>query len=160
MAVVFSFSGTKLYIGGPTAFSQSDLDAADFTGTTWVEVVGIETIGEYGDSAQYGNFTALGDRRTTKFLTMFEASEVEITMARNIADAGQSDLRDAGNDAGTNYKFRMVYDDAPPSGTASADMFIALVGPLRRAGGSNTDALKWTSTLAINSNIVEIDAAA
>lgn len=160
MSVVYSFSGSKLYIGSAIAFSDDELEALDFTGETWVEIKGVETIGEFGDGANYGSFTGLGDRRTTKFLAMFEGSDVAISMARNVADPGQSDLRDAGNDPGTNYKFRIVYDDAPPSGTPSEDLFIALVSPLKRSGGGNQDALKWSASLAINSNIVEIDAAA
>lgn len=158
MAVVFSFSGSKMYIGGPKTFSQSDLTEADFTGEDWVEITGIGTIGEYGDNAEYGSFTAIGDRRTTRFLTQFSGSDLTVTMARNAADPGQAALRDAGNDPGTNYAFRIVYDDAPPGGSPSEDMFIALVGPMRRTGGSNTDALTWSSTLATNSNIVEVDA--
>ena len=156
MAVVFGFAGSKFYIGGPKTFSQSDLTASSFTGETWVEVQGIESIGEFGDQAQYGSFTALGDRRTTRFLSMFEGSDFQISMARNIADPGQSELRDAGLDPGTNYAFKIEYDDAPPGGTPSQDMFIGLVSPLRRSGGTNTDALKWVASIATNSNIVEI----
>lgn len=159
MAVVFSFSGSKFYIGGAKTFSDSDLTEASFTGETWAEVKGIETISPFGDQATYGNFTSLGDRRTTRFLSMFEASDMEISMARNVLDPGQDKLRDAGLDPGTNYACRIVYDDAPPGGTPSEDMFIALVGPMQRSGGGNQDALKWSVTLGINSNIVEIDPA-
>lgn len=159
MAVVFSFSGSRFFIGDPVEFSQSELVAADFSGQSWVEVLGIESIGEYGDSASYGSFIALGDRRSTRFLTHFEGSDLTLTLARNASDLGQAALLAAGNDAGTNYAIKIVYDDAPPGGTPTEDMFIALIGPLRRTGGSNTDALKWASTLGVNSNVVAVPAA-
>ncbi len=156
MAVVFSFSGSRFFIGQPVAFKQSNLILTDFAGQIWNEVLGIESIGEFGDNAAYGTFTSLGDRRQTKFLTHFEGGDLQITMARNAADAGQAALLAAGNDPGTNYAIKIEYDDAPPGGTPSADLFIALIGPMRRAGGSNTDALKWMSSLGVNSNLVQV----
>lgn len=153
----FSFAGTKFHIGGPKAFQQEDFDATDFaSGITWIEVKDIESIGAYGDQANFATFSTLGTRRIYSFVTGFENSPTELVMARNADDPGQAALVAAAANPNITYSAKITYDDAPPSGTPTVDSFIARFAPPKHAGGNNESVVKWTAQVIISSNIVTV----
>lgn len=157
----YSFAGTKFHIGTAKAFQQTDFVASDFTtGVTWTEVHDIESIGEYGDNAEFGEFATLGTRRKYSYVTSFSNSPTQLVMARNADDPGQVALIAAAVNPNITYAAKITYADAPVSGTPTVDYFIARFAPPKNSGGNNESVVKWTASIIISSNIVTVPRAA
>lgn len=155
----YSFAGTKFHIGTALDFKQTDFIASDFAGVTWTEVLDIEQIGSYGDTANYGSFASLGTRREFSYLTTFTNSPAELIMARNSDDAGQAAIEAAGSTPNATFAVKITLDDAPAGGTPTIDYFIARFSPMQRLGGTNNDVVKWRAQFAIASNVVVVERA-
>lgn len=158
----YSFAGTKLHIGPATDFQQDDFVAGDFTsiaGGDWDEVGNIISIGEWGDTAEFGEIAFLDSRRKFQFLTVFGSSPTQINMSRDPDDAGQAAMKAASANPNATYAVKITSDDAPAGGTPSIDYFIARFSPFKRGGGRVTDSSTWTATMVISSNIAAVDRA-
>lgn len=147
-------AGAKLYIGPTTAAA----DAAAYAALTYVEVGEIEDLGEYGDTVSLANFTALNNRRVRKLKTTYDAGEMQLTMGKDPADAGQTALKAAAA-SDSDYAFKIVLDDAPAAGTPTTVYFHAAVTGFKTQVGAADNIVKATTTLAINTKIIEVPAA-
>lgn len=154
---IFATAGAKLHIGG--ALSNAVVVASDFTSQTWVEVRNLESIGSFGDTAEVIDATTIDHARKFKLKGARDAGTMEVTAFLDYADAGQLALL-AAEATPHGYAFRVTFNDAPPGGTPSQRLFVAMVtGASEQLDGAN-DAMKMQATLAINSNIVRVAAAA
>lgn len=158
----FSFAGSQLYIGPATDFQQDDFVAGDFTSIVsgdWDEVKNIVSIGQWGDTANFGTIAFLDSRREFSFLTTFGSSPTAINMARDPDDVGQQAILAASLNPNATYAAKIVLNDAPAGGTPTIDYFIARWSPMSRDGGGVQDPNKWTAQMVISSNIVTVNRA-
>ena len=104
---VQSSAGTTLGIssGRPTTYDQ-----AGFAAKTYVTVGEITEIPEYGKTSTIIRHTSFDSRKTRKFKGTYDNGSVTLALARDTANAGQDDLRDA-NDSDDEYSFRVVMQD-------------------------------------------------
>lgn len=154
MSDIHAVNGAKFYIGSAMAAQADDLAESDFSGVTWQEVDGWETMGAIGDQAEVITTQLINRSRAYKSKGTYDAGDMENTFADIPGDQGQADMKTA-LDSKDNYAFRIVFDDAPVGGSTGSEVkFIGLVTNERQAGGSANTARMRTFTIAINSNIV------
>lgn len=58
---LFTMSGTKFYISSVPTNSKGELTAADFAGTTWVQVKGLYNVGELGGEQTINEFELIDE---------------------------------------------------------------------------------------------------
>ena len=145
---------TKVYIGTSVACVTN----AEFAADTWTEVKEVTDVGEIGDSTEIVPFLAIGDNRVRKIKGASDGGEVELTVGRDYADAGQILLR-AAVSAKTHRNFKVVLADAPASGTPSIIYFASLVGSGKTVFGSANDVTRQTFSLSITGEILGVVAA-
>ena len=159
MADLYAVAGTKIYIGGTKATQTTDFVASDFSGESWTEIDGWETMGAIGDAAQSIVTQLVNRGRDLKQKGTRNAGSMQNNFAIVNGDAGQAAMK-AAEASTSNYAFRVVYDDVPSGGsTPTTQYFIGLVMTWQdQGGGANTVRMKQ-GTIEINSNIVQVDAA-
>jgi len=149
-------SGAKIFIGGVAA----DVDQASLEDATFVEVLGVENLGEFGDEHEIVTFLALGDGRTRKMKGTADAGTLELVVGRDGSDPGQVALRAAAKTK-SRYAFKVTLDDqvTAATGNPTTFYFAALVGSARNSIGSANDVVKTTFPLLIDSAVYEMEAA-
>lgn len=162
MSDLFPVAGAKIYIGPAKAAELDDFVAADFTtieAGDWDEIDGWETCGDFGDAAEIITTALINRGRDVKQKGTRNAGDMENRFAVITGDDGMAAVLSA--EATKNaYAFRIIYDDLPGGTGASAttQYFVAKVGSVRFVnGGANTIRMR-SVTLAIDSNIVTVDA--
>lgn len=118
-------SGTKFYYCttvNPTADTISE-----FSALTWVELTGVETIGEFGDNAQLATFNLLAEGRVRKLKGAKDAGDITVTCAHDPLSASQAAM--VGFSAlPYSYAFKVLAaDGADANDTDSAFYFIGKV---------------------------------
>ncbi|KQZ50732.1 hypothetical protein ASD54_11025 [Rhizobium sp. Root149] len=158
---VFSTAGSKLFIGGSIDQKTGDFVANDFTSQVWTEITPIESLGTIGDSAQAITMSVIGNSRLLKAKGTKDAGDMQIVAGVDYADAGQIALLAAAKSQ-HNFAFKIQFNDAPEGAdsTPSSRMFIALVMSANEELAAADNFMKLNATLAINSNIVRVNAAA
>jgi hypothetical protein len=146
-------AGTKLFISSTPIASSADL--ATYQAASYVEVKGIEDLGEFGDEAEVITFTTLEDSRVRKLKGTSNAGAIELVVGRDAADPGQIALRAATKTRDT-YGFKIALDDAPDAGTPSTFYFAALVMSGRVQLGTANDVVKQAFNLEIDSEPLEV----
>lgn len=160
MADLYAVAGAKFYIGTVAmTVPNEDVDEADFAGVTWIEVDGWQTMGAIGDASAEIATDLINRGRTVVQKGTARAPASQNNFAVNTADAGQLAMKAASRNK-SNYPMRVVYDDAPESGTPSEQMWIGLVMSAQEAGGGANTARMLNCNVAPNTNIVDIPAAA
>lgn len=163
MAKMYPVAGCKFYISdAPIDDQDEDFIAADFDEVDWVEVKGWVTMGASGDTSTLVSSDQIGNKRTKKAKGTRNAGTMENAFDVVKDDAGQLALL-AAEKSDDNYGFRIVYNDAPTVGaspTPSEAMFIGMVMSASYTGGGANDPQRMNSTIELNSNRVEIAAAA
>ncbi|MNR12845.1 Phage tail protein [compost metagenome] len=151
MAIATS-QGAKIFIG-PTTPADTE---AEYVALTWVEVGEVETLGEFGDSAQAVTFTSLGDGRVRKLKGAYDAGDLALTVANDPADLGQIALV-AASKTKFSYAFKVVLADAADETDTDSIFFFHGKVMTRRinAGGAN-DVTKRSFTVAIDTEVLEV----
>jgi hypothetical protein len=161
MAELYPVAGAKISIGGTTVETQADAwDASDFSGQSWTEIDGWETMGSFGDAAEIITTQLIGRQRDLKMKGTRNAGTMENNFAIIRGDTGQAALRTAeASDA--NYAFRIQFDDTPAGSapTPTTVYFIGLVMSASETGGGANTVQMLSSTIEINGNIVIVAAA-
>ena len=141
---------SKFFIG-PTGTGTV---AADYTGAgvTYTEVKDITDLGSLGDEAEVVSFKTLGDGRTKKLPGSRDAGTLEVTVARDKADAGQSAMRTASADDAA-HKFKCVLSDG------TAFYFSGIVLSAKNELGDADNVVSTVFSVAINTAILETAAA-
>lgn len=146
-------AGTRVYIG-PVNNTADDESA--YAALTWVEIGGVETISEFGDSAQIVTFQDLAQSRVQKFKGADDAGDITITCANEPRDAGQIAMI-AASKTKFNYAIKVVVADAPDSNdTDSTFYFRGPVSSRRVIVNGANDVTRRNFVVAINSEIVEV----
>lgn len=148
-----SGSGTKFYYcatAAPTADTVSE-----YAALTWVELTGVETVGEFGDAAQQGSFNLLAEGRTRKFKGAYDAGDIEVVCAHDPLSASQAAMRGF---SGTpfNYAFKVLTaDGADANDTDSVFYFAGKVMSARYANGDTNTERRRTYQVAIDTEVLE-----
>lgn len=155
---IFSTAGSKVFIGQALSSKTTDFVLSDFSTQSWVSIGRLENIGAFGDEAQIITFDAIDVERTFKRKGTRNAGDMTLVCAVVYDDPGQVALRAAERTA-NNYAFKIEFNDEPPGGTPSSRYFIGLVTSVRETLETANNIAKLNVTIAINSNIVSVNAA-
>lgn len=156
---IYATNNAKLFIGGVLSDKSTDFTSSDFNAQSWIEVDHVEGLGSFGDTASEITFDAINRGRTQKLKGTLNAGNLEGVAGIDAADVGQIALR-AAMKTPYDYAFKVQFNDAPNGGTPSQRMFIAKVMSTVEALDTANNVMKLNFSLAINSNIVEVAAAA
>lgn len=160
MADLYAVAGAKFYIGNAAmAAPTDDVVEADFSGVTWVEVADWQTMGAIGDAASEIATDLISRGRTVVQKGTYRSPSMQNMFAVNSDDAGQIAMIAASNSR-NNYPFKIEFDDAPEGGTPTEKYFIGLVMSAQEQGGGANTARMLAATVAPNTNIVTVPAAA
>lgn len=148
-----SGTGTKFYYCttvNPTADTVSE-----YAALTFVELTGVETIGEFGDQAQLVTFQLLGEGRTRKLKGAKDAGDIQVVCAHDPLSTSQAAM--VGFAAlPYSYAFKVLAaDGADANDEDSAFYFTGKVmsAPFN-PGDANTPARR-TFNIAIDTAVVE-----
>lgn len=155
---IFATAGAKLYIGGVFTDPGSDVNVADFSGETWVEIKEIENLGTIGDTAEEVAFTAIDQARIKRLKGARAAPPMELVCGIDYGDAGQQALIAAEKEV-HDYAFKLEFNDAPEGGTPSERYFFAIVASASETLDAANTVMKLNASLWVNSNVARVDAA-
>jgi hypothetical protein len=158
MPGIFATAGAKVFIGNVEAPKNSDHVIADFNGQSWLEIGWAENLGAFGDEASEITFDAIGEGRVQKLKGTRNAGTMAMVFGVDASDDGQAAVKAAETDS-LDYAFRVNFNDAPEGGTPSQRFFIAKVMSAREVLDGANNVVRLNVNVAINSNIVKIDAA-
>ena len=134
MPEVYSVAGCKFYIGSaPVNLPDDDVEEADFSAVTWVEVDNYETAGNAGDTAQTNDTNLINRRRTVTQKGSRKAPTRSDNFAFKRSDAGQLAMI-AAEATDYNYPFRVDLNDAPVPKTATVTISNASPGVVTWTG--------------------------
>lgn len=143
-------AGARFSIGTKTPFTT----ATAYAGDTWTEVAEIENLGEFGDQVSASTFTALANRRVRKFKGTFDAGDMALTLGFDSGDEGQDLLNVALKDeTSSDYNFKVELEDG------DIFYFAGKVMSRRIAPGAAADIVKANVSIAINSEVLEVEPA-
>lgn len=103
-----TYADTKLFIGRK-ALDKLTITAADFAGTTWLEVSGLATPGAVGDTQAITEQEVVSENRTLKAKGIRNASPMENQFVPMPLDPGQIALMEAIDDDCNAYEFKVEY---------------------------------------------------
>jgi hypothetical protein len=145
--------GARVYIGTEGFVPSPDNDPSAYEADSWIEVGGVETLPEYGDSANEVEQILIADRRVRKAKGARNAGGGDLVCANIAADAGHIRMKEA-VESNLNYPIKIVYDDKLTAlGSGSTDYFRALIMSARRNGGGADDPDRITFMMGINTEI-------
>lgn len=157
-AGLYATKGAKLYIGQALASKTSDFVLGDFSGESWVQISWVENMGKFGDDSALIKFDAIDAGRTQKQKGINDAGDMAIVCGIDYLDDGQAALR-AAQQSTHSYAFKVEFNDMPSGGSNNSQRyFIALVMGASEQLDTANNIMKLASSLAINSNIVQVAA--
>ncbi len=151
MGDIITASGTRVYIGN--AVTSAVDTVAEFAATSvWTEIGLVESVGEFGDESSAVTFESLGDGRVRKAKGARDAGTMAIVVAHDPTDAGQAavEIAEATND---NYSFKVVLPDGPVGYSDTILYFRGLVMGKRKNVGNNSNVVRNSYQVGINSEI-------
>lgn len=156
MSTPVSANGTKVYIS--TAVTAEPADAASYAALTWVEIGDVESLGEFGDDSPILSAMTLQDERVFKAKGARDAGTLAITVLDRPDDAGQLAMI-AAEASKFNYPFKVVLPNrVTVGGTDQIEYMIGLVSSKRLNVGDNSNFLRRTFNVAVNSKITSVAA--
>jgi len=148
-------AGSKLYIC--TTPQPGVLDATSYAALAWLEIKGIGSHGEVGNSTNVLTYDTWDTDVVQKAKGMTDAGSPEIELARDPLDPGQIALRNAAA-TNFNYAFKMVRNDAlVPGGTGTIRYNRGLVMGPREPMGRNEDFDLEVFTLGLQQRQITVD---
>lgn len=154
----FATAGSKVFIGNTLAMKNTDFEATDFDTQVWTEIGSLDTIGTFGDTAQAITESIIGEGRDKTVKGTRNAGTMELVANIDYADPGQIALL-AAEKTIHDYAFKVQFNDAPEGGTPSQRLFIGKVMSAAEALDQANSAMKLNASVAVNSNIVRVNAA-
>lgn len=102
--------GTRVYV---SAGEPATYDTTGFNALSYTEVGKIESIGEYGGSAEVSSFTPLNDGIVDKLKGSIDYGSAALSIGRLTGDVGQGILKDGfdGNNRDTVHSFKIINSD-------------------------------------------------
>lgn len=145
MAVMTSAGSTlSIATGSPTTN-----DATGFTALTYVVVGEVTDIGEVGREYATTTHSPVGSRAVRKFKGSYNNGSMQIQMARDTANAGQTAMR-AALLSDADYSFKVTLQDL------SKIHFVGKVTTFKTSVGSVDQITGSSCTIEVNGDIVEI----
>lgn len=149
-------NGAKFYIG--PAADNPPVDGPSAASLTYVQVKKVETLGDFGDTAQGVTFTALDDQRVEKTKGARDAGDMTLTVGFIAGDQGQAAM-DAAEATASNYVFKLVANDEPINGTAPTTTYLyGLVSSNKRQYGAANNVVRIMYSIALNAAPIEVQA--
>jgi len=158
--VVFANTNSlgKLYVCATP--QENDLAQADYEALTWVEVKGVGSHGETGDSTNILTYDTWDNTVVQKGKGMTDAGSPDLELARKPYDPGQIILR-AASETNFNYAFKMVKNDAVSiNGTGTILYNRGIVTGPKRPHGRNEDFDLEIFGLGLNQKEICVDPSA
>lgn len=146
--------GTVLAVPNGT---QSEYEADSYTA-----IGEISEIPEFGDQRESVTFASLADGRRRKARGIADAGETEIIYAHTTGDAGQAALKAAYAATSQNtdeFNFRVQFADQISTNPTTLYFRARVMSAPRYKGLTNDGVILNGATLAINTAILEVDAA-
>lgn len=155
-------AGTRIYVGdAPIDDKDLDFVQSDFDSVTWLEIGGILSIDPVIEQAETIDVTHLAYPRRKTIKGVRGAPTLSIVASLRHSNAGQAKMIEA-EASQHNYPFRLVYDDAPATGTAPTPSERMFIGLVMSAGDQLDDVnnfIRLNASIEPNSNLVRINAA-
>jgi hypothetical protein len=130
---------------------------ADYEADSYTNVGEASDLGEFGDTAETIQFTALADRRVRKFKGSFDAGTITVQVGADLTDSGQDALV-AAFAADDDYNFRIqLNDEATVGGTPTTLYCSGKVTSKNFNVGSVNNVVMRTFTIAVNSAFTVVD---
>ncbi|MFV3286881.1 hypothetical protein ACNFCI_22970 [Pseudomonas sp. NY15356] len=150
-------AGCRLAIGGKTGADS----VTEYEADTYVDVGEIEDLGEFGDTFNPVNFTALSDGRVRKYKGTADAGNMTLVVGLDNGDAGQKAVSVAHKDRSKgNYNIKVTLNDGDPGATPpvlpTTYYYGVKVMNNTVAAGSADNVVRRNMTFAINTEILEI----
>lgn len=161
---MYTVSGSKVFIGDALSMGGEVLTPASFSAIAWVQISHVEAIGTVGDkiavesTAQIDLDEPAGPARLRKFKSEIDPDAMQIVAALDASDAGQI-AAVAAKASPSSYAFKIHLGDAAGGAAPSKRMFTALVVEASDILDAANNVMKFGLSLALDSNIVRIDAA-
>lgn len=108
MALLQTYADTKIFIGGK-APDKLSVTAADFAGTSWVEIKGLAVPGAVGDTQAITEQEVVSESRMLKAKGIRNAGSMENQFVPMPLDPGQIALQAAIDDDCDAYEFKVEY---------------------------------------------------
>lgn len=124
-------------------------DAAGFNALTYTVVGEVTDIGEFGKEFNLVNHSPVGSRQVRKFKGSFNNGSLQLQMARDVSNAGQTSMRSALN-SDNSFSFRVQLQD----GTRL--YFTGKVMSFKTAVGTVDQITGASATIEVDSEIVEV----
>lgn len=150
-------AGKKFYVCSTA--QQGDLDAAAFALLTWVEVKGIGSLGDTGETTNILNYDTWDTDVIQKGKGTTDAGSPELEVARIPTDPGQMILRTAAR-TNLNYAVKLVGNDKPdndPDSTPTIRYNRGLIVGPREPNGRVEDFDLEVFTFGFNQRQVKVD---
>lgn len=124
---LYATAGIKLFIGGAVAQKTADFVVGDFASQAWVQITGMESMGNLGDSAQAVTIDLIDEGRTKTLKGTRSAGTMEVVCASDNSDDGQV-AAIAAEKTAFDYAFKVELTDKPPVRSSVATVTIASPG--------------------------------
>ncbi len=157
MSGIFATVGSKVSIGQVMSPQSTPFVLADFASQTWTPCGWTQSIGQFGDVSAEIKFDAIDQSRTQKLKGTRDAGSMDVAMGVDHTDPGQIALV-AAEQTPYDYAVKVEFNDAASGGTPSARYFIAKVMSAAEKLDTANNVVMLNCTLAIDSNIVRVDA--
>lgn len=155
VAVVSTTLGSKIYISDGSVTNATDTQA-EYEALTWIEIAGVAEIPEFGDASESVNYDVIGEGRRRKQKGIRDAGDVALRMAFDSSDTGQQEIILA-EASSLNWAFKVELDDAiTVSGTNTTFYFRGKVMGKRGRLGTASNVVERLSTIAIDSDVIEV----
>lgn len=151
-------AGCRIALGGKTGAETETEYKAD----TYVDIGEVEDLGEFGDTFSSVTFTSLGDGRVRKYKGTADAGDITLAIGLDNGDAGQAALKVAHKDRSKgDYNVKITLNDGDPTASPAINpttfYFRVKVMNNTVAAGSADNVVRRNVTLAINSDVLEIE---
>lgn len=124
---LYPVAGAKIYIGPAVTVPDDDVDASNFSSTTWTEIKGWQSMGPVGDTSTLITESIISRGRDFKGKGTKNAPSMQNNFIVLPTDAGQIALI-AAETVDDNFPFKIAFDDASPAKSSPVTMTIAAPG--------------------------------
>ena len=148
---------TKFYIS--TAVVAETVDtAAEYAALTYVEIVKVFDLGEFGDLHEAVEDSYIGEARVRRLKGTVDGGTMDLVVTVDADDLGQDKLVEARGASG-DFAFKIVLPDKKTSGGAGTTFYYraAVLGGRTSLGEANS-VIRATWSLAINSDQIKVPA--